>query len=242
MKKAAFKGFTLTEVMVVLVILGALALILIPNFAKMMPDDHNIKYKKALYTIQEIMNDIVNDPNICTGTDTDGNIIPNNEFLKSCRDNNLRNAIAERLSTTEDIDTTISISDKNDIKTTNGMRWLFENHASYPVLESRAAATNKSAFRITVDVNPSNSDLTSTPAASICTFVGNLNSSGTGVFCYRNNVIYDTLPNAANVNGVFNLENAKSQDTFQFLVDEKGKIISISPVGWAILEDNSQLD
>ena len=142
MKKAAFKGFTLTEVMVVLGILGALALILIPNFAKMMPDDHNIKYKKAFYTIQEIMNDIVNDPNICTGTDTDDNIIDNNVFLKSCGTNNLRNAIAERLSTTEEIDTTVDISDKNDIKTTNGMRWFIPN-GEFSTLFSSSGTSQK---------------------------------------------------------------------------------------------------
>ena len=54
-RKAAF---TLTEVIVVIVIIAALAVILIPNMLSLMPDEHNIKYKKAFYTIQEIINDI----------------------------------------------------------------------------------------------------------------------------------------------------------------------------------------
>ena len=176
MKKAAFKGFTLTEVMVVLVILGALALILIPNFAKMMPDDHNIKYKKAFYTIQEIMNDIVNDPNICTGTDTDGNIIDNNVFLNSCGDNNLRNAIAERLSTTTDIDTTGNMSGENDIKTTNGMRWFIPD-GTFSSLFSTSGTSQ--AIIVSLDDNaPNNGSNAETASADNGLFAIVINASG----------------------------------------------------------------
>ena len=75
------KGFTLTEVIIVLVIIAALALVLVPNIMKAMPDDHSIKYKKAFYTIQEIVSDIANDPSICQGVNAsvvDGNIVYTN--------------------------------------------------------------------------------------------------------------------------------------------------------------------
>ena len=47
---SGFKAFTLTEVIVVIVMIAALAVILIPNMLNLMPDDHNIKYKKAFYS------------------------------------------------------------------------------------------------------------------------------------------------------------------------------------------------
>ena len=229
-------GFTFAELMISLTVISVLAAVLYPNLMHFIPNSNKPLFKAAYKTLANALAEVTTEKTDgFLQTTTVGGVTSGQQL---CRD-----FCSKANTVPEDANSDcVNLCADNIIRTTNGMRWLFENHASYPVLESRAAATNKSAFRITVDVNPSNSDLTSTPAASICTFVGNLNSSGTGVFCYRNNVIYDTLPNAANVNGVFNLENAKSQDTFQFLVDEKGKIISISPVGWAILEDNSQLD
>ena len=130
------KGFTLTEVIIVLVILGALALILVPAMMKMMPDDHNIKYKKAFYTIQEIISDIINDPSVCQGMNaqvvdgeisysnmTAGNednilttcaIINNTAHTVTSRD--LGDEIRERLN--------ITAGSRNGLLiTTNGMVW-----------------------------------------------------------------------------------------------------------------------
>ena len=114
-------GFTLTEVIIVLVILGALALILVPNMLKMAPDDHNIKYKKAFYTVQEIMNDIVNDNTICTGmVGAAGNEVQvaDNQFLMSCTGVSLWQLFYDKLSTTQ---TDLNAGD--NITTTNGMIW-----------------------------------------------------------------------------------------------------------------------
>lgn len=139
-KHNLLKAFTLTEVIIVLVILGALALILIPNFAKMMPDTHNIQYKKAYYTIQEIMNDIVNDPSICTGMlDTDGDgvldtAVADNVFLTSCN-GNLRNVISDRLSTVQNEDY------DDDIQTTNNMRWFIPNDTFSTLFTGGASQT-----------------------------------------------------------------------------------------------------
>ena len=131
-------AFTLTEVIIVLVILGALALVLVPNLSKMMPDDHNIKYKKAFYTIQEIVNDIVNDPNTCQGMNAsveDGKVVYSsmgtnrtNNILTTCADIDgttitdryLDKEICERLSTQSNCGDTGS---NTNVLTTNGMRW-----------------------------------------------------------------------------------------------------------------------
>lgn len=105
------KAFTLTEVITVLVIIGALALILIPNMSNMIPDEHNVKYKKAFYTVQEIVSDIINDPSVCTGEEDES-------YLKSCQ-GTVRDVFFEKLNTIDTIDDE-SVA---DIVTTNGMRW-----------------------------------------------------------------------------------------------------------------------
>ena len=131
-------AFTLTEIIIVLVILGALALILVPNMSRMMPDDHNIKYKKAFYTIQEIVNDIVNDPSVCQGMNNDGagnwttppNEARQNNILTMCYDGNAgRNLdvlICERLSTNQNCG---AAGANTNILTTNGMRWNLPNRS-----------------------------------------------------------------------------------------------------------------
>ena len=107
-------AFTLTEVIIVLVILGVLALILVPNIKNMMPNDHNIKYKKAFYTIQEIVNDITNDPTVCDGLNG-GTAVASNIYLSSC-DGNARTQIFERLNT---VDENANVN----ITTTDGLIW-----------------------------------------------------------------------------------------------------------------------
>ena len=129
-------GFTLTEVIVVIVIIAALALILIPNMLSLMPDDHNIKYKKAFYTIQEIVNDIANE---CQGLRykdgqwTDEGVNAEN-ILSYCYDSsgnpkNLAIEICKRLNTVNGCpsDSDLTSTDSNiaarGILTTDGMRW-----------------------------------------------------------------------------------------------------------------------
>lgn len=132
-------GFTLTEVIVVLVILGALALILVPNMMNMMPDDHNIKYKKAFYTIQEIISDIANDPEVCQGMNITRNgndliyeaaptDVRQRRILTMCTDltanplagRDLDVEICNRLSVNGQCN---AAGQNTDVLTTNGMRW-----------------------------------------------------------------------------------------------------------------------
>lgn len=116
------KAFTLTEIMIVLVILGVLALVLIPTIKNMMPDDRIIKYKKAYYTLQEIVNDIVNDPDTCQ-TDVEDSF---NNPLKYCSKvvggvtpRTLGEEVCNRLATVQGTICT----DNNPKETTNGMIW-----------------------------------------------------------------------------------------------------------------------
>ena len=235
-------GFTFAELMISLTVISVLAAVLYPNLMHFLPNSNKPLFKAAYKTLANTLAEVTTDkPNGQLQTANPGGAANINSGIQLCRDFcSKANTVPEGVNSD-----CVNLCSDRIITTTNGMRWLFEDYLNiYTKLEDTndPPATAKPSFRITVDVNPSNSDLPSTPAGNICTFGGNLNSSGTGVFCYQNNVVYTTLPSDDNVNGVFDTDNAKAQDTFQFLVDERGKIISISPVGWAILEDNSQLD
>ncbi len=54
------------------------------------------------------------------------------------------------------------------------------------------------------------------------------------------NGIYITIPNFSGVNNqqaVYFRERLKTQDTFEILIDKKGKIVAMSPAAWGDLED-----
>ena len=154
-------AFTLTEVIVVIVIIAALAIILIPNMLSLMPDDHNIKYKKAFYTIQEIVNDIESE---CQGLKWDTSLTPNawsdsgvdaDDVLSYCygygTDGNpkalyLADEICKRLSTVSDCSDINDGNKEKDIKTTDGMMWYFPS-------QSLASNEDWSNARIYVNVD-----------------------------------------------------------------------------------------
>jgi len=243
--KGVNSGFTFAELMISLVVISILAAVLYPNLMHFLPNSNKPLFKAAYKTLGNALAEITTakkDGKLQTGT-VSGISSSQQLCIDFC---NKANIVPENNSSAC---TAADICNDSKLTTTNGMRWGFENFNAdgYPTLEYHdPAVDNKPSFRITVDVNPSNSSLNSTPAASRCTlgisFSADGNANNKGIFCYNHDAIYSTKPSDININGVFNLDNAKAQDTFQFLVDEKGKIISISPAGWAILEDNSQLD
>lgn len=55
------KGFTLAEVMVVLGILGVLAAILIPAVFQTAPNNNKVMFKKAYYTLEQVVSKMIND-------------------------------------------------------------------------------------------------------------------------------------------------------------------------------------
>ncbi|MBR1425762.1 type II secretion system protein [bacterium] len=60
MKKLAF---TLTELMVALGVIGIVAAVLIPVIFNFMPDQNILMAKRAYYTTQEVVSDLINDDN-----------------------------------------------------------------------------------------------------------------------------------------------------------------------------------
>ena len=164
-------GFTLTEVIVVIVIIAALAIILIPNMLSLMPDDHNIKYKKAFYTIQEIVNDIAND---CQGlkrvsNNWDDSGVNSDNVLNYCYGEKqvngnpvivsryLAHEICTRLNTTTDCGSSVDSNDGGkNIQTTNGMYWYLPNQVLSESFENDA----------TIYVNVDNKTMTSPTATN----------------------------------------------------------------------------
>ena len=173
---------------------------------------------------------------------------------------------ADRCST--ECDDTTNNKRANTITTVNGMRWFFNEYALHPNpaplcgadLGNESCAITENTFQIIVDVNSSNNDLSQigvlgsrTIVTDITTidklFVTDCNSTRNGkcgVFYFDNKTgdggIYETYPNysvAPPTNAVYSKDKLKIQDTFEILVNNKGKIVGMSPAAWANLEDNS---
>ena len=169
-------GFTLTEVIVVIVIIAALAIILIPNMLSLMPDDHNIKYKKAFYTIQEIVNEIAQD---CQGLYRSGgqwytieewnedhptDKLDADDVLSFCYDNSdnaltIDTEICKRLSTTGDCPTTGNVK---NIQTTNGFKWRIDTSGNASNLGKGKPWGNSSGNVVNIFVNLDGKDIVST--------------------------------------------------------------------------------
>lgn len=58
------KGFTLSEVLVTLTVIGIVSALTIPVLNKANPDKDKITYQKAIYTLERAMDSTINDPKL----------------------------------------------------------------------------------------------------------------------------------------------------------------------------------
>lgn len=58
---ATKKGFTLSEVMIAMTVLGVLAAILVPTIMKTMPSNSKVLFRKAYSTLEKSVNNMIND-------------------------------------------------------------------------------------------------------------------------------------------------------------------------------------
>ena len=56
------KGYTLSEVLVVLLVLGIIAAFIIPAVMRTAPERNTLLYKKSFYSLQEASSKLINDP------------------------------------------------------------------------------------------------------------------------------------------------------------------------------------
>jgi len=207
MKK--YSAHTFAELMISLVVVSIIAALLYPMLAKFTPNSNKPLFQAAYRTLSVIISEIVH-------ANIDGELRKNSDGTQFtaqelCQEFCERaNVVAEN-----NVTTCSTICDDDQIiTTTNGMRWHFN--------------TNNNDYRISVDVNPSNNDLTSA------------NSDSANINAFDNNGVFTfTDANIVNNAGVYNIQNLKTQDSFWIDIDSKGKILDMSPAGWANLEDSA---
>ena len=61
MKNKIKKGFTLAELLIALGVVGILVAILMPVIFSIIPDQNEIMAKKAYYTVQSVVSEMIND-------------------------------------------------------------------------------------------------------------------------------------------------------------------------------------
>ena len=204
------KGFTLSEVIVTLGVLGVLAAILIPMVMKITPDNNRVMFRKANSVLQQAVNEIINNgtnyPSDELGTTTDtfasvsrgfnyttttGTIVPagNNKFCF---------LLADELNTIG----TVSCPDPTNggtgtFATADGVYWKIIIPAVASEFPLNAASYTT---RVVVDVNgtakgPNCGGATTTNIATAC-------SSGTTADMYEIGIRYDGKINVISTDGV----------------------------------------
>ena len=67
------KGFTLTELLIALAVIGVLIAILMPVIMNIMPNQKVMMAKRANYTIESVVSNLLNDSACYPNEDDDGN-------------------------------------------------------------------------------------------------------------------------------------------------------------------------
>ena len=239
MKKNAF---TFAELMISLVVISVLCAILYPMIAQFTPNSNKPLFKAAYRTLIEVLAELTADSisgelEIVAADGTRSSITTGIDLCT---------VFCEKVNTVSDDDTCATQCADQIITTTNGMRWHFGNNATYndPMVNTTAVAN---VFKIYVDVNASNNSLASidncnSPLDTSVNAEGK--TTAVGEFCYASTTgvtgVYTTLPSVGDSYGVFDAQKLKAQDTFEILIDNRGRIVTMSPAGWANLEDNLQ--
>ena len=66
-----FKGFTLTELMVALAVIGILVAVVTPAIMKTRPNKNKMMVKKTFYSVEQIVSSLINDEGLYTPPDND---------------------------------------------------------------------------------------------------------------------------------------------------------------------------
>ena len=271
---SAKSAFTFAELMISLLVISILSAILYPTIAHFTPNSNKPLFKSAYRMLSTVVNEIVNEnPN---GHISDEIADQHIDFCKKfcakanvvLRDvTNKGNGVSD-----ESCNTNCADAANNWIQTSNGMRWRFYPYDTYTSpcpnngyadrTGGNAVSIGADTYKIFVDVNASNNELTQQSVGApredvpdgvsgkdidnmFGTCIDASRKGGCGVFYFdqftnANTGIYTTIPNYSNnTPASFNADHLKIQDTFEILVDNKGKIRDMSPAAWANLEDHT---
>jgi len=159
------KGFTLSEVMITIGVLGVLAALLVPAVVNNAPDNSKIMFKKAYYNIERITEDLIND-NVNYPADEDCGGPPLNNMV--CGFSNFADGpapagtnkfcflMADKLNTVAaDCTTAMINSDMNDwnFSTTDGIRWKMAIKPALDEFEVTNTVAEQFGTTIILDVN-----------------------------------------------------------------------------------------
>lgn len=211
--KKKYLAHTFAELMISLVIVSVIAALVYPMLVRFNPDTNKPLFQAAYRTLTIVISEIVH-ANI-NGELPNANA--NDLCQKFCARTNVVSETVNVLDENNQIIGENQLTACNDvcndtvITTTNGMRWHF-NYLN-------------PNYRISVDVNSANNNLASSHND------GRTYNFGTGVYTFADNQIKTN-------NDEYNHENLYNQDSFWIDIDNRGKIIDMSPAGWAHLEDS----
>ncbi len=161
------KGFTLTELMVALVVLGVICAAVIPAIVNNNPNQNKIMVKKAYYVFSQMVSDLINNPSlypaedgICPENNQSGyvgfdcNVSPKKLPVLFAKAMNIE---GDRIDAEADLKDSYKKSSLADcfggydscyvIETTDGMKWAFPQDNKFTKGDA------KSSTYITVDVN-----------------------------------------------------------------------------------------
>lgn len=215
--KKKYLAHTFAELMISLVVVSVIAALVYPMLVRFNPDTNKPLFQAAYRTLTIVISEIVHANLDGELAQQNGNALSATELCQEfCARANVVSETVNVLDANNQIIGQNQLTACNDvcndtvITTTNGMRWHF-NYLN-------------PNYRISVDVNSANNNLASSHND------GTTFNFGTGVFTF-------TDANIIN-NGEYNHDNLYNQDSFWINIDNRGKIIDMSPAGWAHLEDS----
>lgn len=157
------RGFTLTELMVALAVLGVLTALVLPMINNNAPSRNRMMMKKAYYTIEDVVHNLINNEQYYPSASYEGsNYVGFDNLENTCTEGTCMeyNKFPKLFSTQLNVDGDISFDGTGSsivtFKTTDGMTWIImSENMSVPPSEITdiEPGNNQVIQTITVDVN-----------------------------------------------------------------------------------------
>ena len=161
------KGFTLSELMVSMAVLGILLALVIPTLVNTRPDEYKMLTKKAYYVTEQVVSSLINDPLLypdnsmycptgsvageeCTyGFDDNSSVVYNGDTFSG--KTKFPKLFAEQLNVVD----TVEESNKYQIQTSDGMVFDFSTDANSPIKRewTKGEIPKNNARNIIIDLN-----------------------------------------------------------------------------------------